>query len=105
MSLTIQLRLNRQGNDIGTQYRSIILYSTEEQKQAIDRDHANLSKSFYQLQVMDPLSTSVKAIEKVLYQAEKYHQDYIAKNPNGYCPDHSTGVRFAKRKTLRHTLG
>jgi len=46
-----------------------------------------------------PIVTAVKPI-KNFYKAEKYHQDYIAKNPNGYCPDHSTGVRFTKKKTL-----
>ena len=91
-------QLNRQGNDIGTQYRSIILYSTQEQKQAIDKIMQNyqrlLSAAGY-----GPIVTAVKPI-KNFYKAEKYHQDYIAKNPNGYCPDHSTGVRFTKKKTL-----
>jgi len=91
-------QLNRQGNDIGTQYRSIILYSTQEQKQAIDAIMQTyqtlLSAAGY-----GPIVTSVKPIEN-FYEAETYHQDYIAKNPNGYCPDHSTGVRFEKRNTL-----
>jgi len=91
-------QLNRQGNDIGTQYRSIILYSTQEQKQVIDKIMQNyqrlLSAAGY-----GPIVTAVKPI-KNFYKAEKYHQDYIAKNPNGYCPDHSTGVRFTKKKTL-----
>ncbi|MDC1399887.1 peptide-methionine (S)-S-oxide reductase MsrA, partial [Gammaproteobacteria bacterium] len=90
-------QLNRQGNDIGTQYRSIILYSTQEQKQAIDKIMQNyqrlLSAAGY-----GPIVTVVKPI-KNFYKAEKYHQDYIAKNPNGYCPDHSTGVRFIKKNT------
>ena len=89
-------QINRQGNDIGTQYRSIILYSTEEQKKAIDKVlqtfQGLLSAAGY-----GPIATSVKPIRK-FYKAEKYHQDYIAKNPNGYCPDHSTGVKFAKSK-------
>ncbi|MDC0332140.1 peptide-methionine (S)-S-oxide reductase MsrA [Gammaproteobacteria bacterium] len=91
-------QLNRQGNDIGTQYRSIILYSTQEQKKVIDKIMQNyqrlLSAAGY-----GPIVTAVKPI-KNFYKAEKYHQDYIAKNPNGYCPDHSTGVRFTKKKTL-----
>ena len=91
-------QLNRQGNDIGTQYRSIILYSTQEQKQAID----SLMQTYQRLLSAagyGPIVTAVKPI-KNFYKAEKYHQDYIAKNPNGYCPDHSTGVRFTKKKTL-----
>jgi peptide methionine sulfoxide reductase msrA/msrB len=74
------------------------LYSTQEQKQAIDKIMQNyqrlLSAAGY-----GPIVTAVKPI-KNFYKAEKYHQDYIAKNPNGYCPDHSTGVRFTKKKTL-----
>ena len=91
-------QINRQGNDIGTQYRSIILYSTEEQKKVIDR----VLQTFQELLSAagyGSIATSVKPIRK-FYKAEKYHQDYIAKNPNGYCPDHSTGVRFAKSKAM-----
>jgi len=91
-------QLNRQGNDIGTQYRSIILYSTQEQKQAIDKIMQNYQK-LLSAAGYGPIVTAVKPI-KNFYKAEKYHQDYIAKNPNGYCPDHSTGVRFTKKKTL-----
>jgi peptide methionine sulfoxide reductase msrA/msrB len=89
-------QINRQGNDIGTQYRSIILYSTEEQKKVIDK----VLQTFQELLSAagyGSIATSVKPIRK-FYKAEKYHQDYIAKNPNGYCPDHSTGVKFAKSK-------
>ena len=87
-------QINRQGNDIGTQYRSIILYTNEEQRKIIERViqifQELLSNAGY-----GPIVTSVKPIEK-FFKAENYHQDYIAKNPNGYCPDHSTGVKFAK---------
>ena len=87
-------QINRQGNDIGTQYRSIILYTNEEQRKIIERVIQTfqelLSNAGYGL-----IATSVKPIEK-FFKAENYHQDYIAKNPNGYCPDHSTGVQFAK---------
>ena len=41
------------------------------------------------------IATIVKSLDE-FFQAENYHQDYIAKNPNGYCPDHSTGVTFNK---------
>ena len=87
-------QINRQGNDVGTQYRSIILYSTDQQKQAVDQVLGSyqglLTAAGY-----GEIATLVKPIQK-FYKAEKYHQDYIAKNPNGYCPDHSTGVRFAR---------
>ncbi|MDC1021505.1 peptide-methionine (S)-S-oxide reductase MsrA [Gammaproteobacteria bacterium] len=89
-------QINRQGNDIGTQYRSIILYTTEEQKKVIDK----VLQTFQELLLAagyGSIATSVKPMRQ-FYKAEKYHQDYIAKNPNGYCPDHSTGVKFAKSK-------
>ena len=89
-------QVNRQGNDVGTQYRSTILYSTDEQKKVIDEVlHAFqglLSAAGY-----GPIATSIKPLQK-FYRAETYHQDYIAKNPNGYCPDHSTGVRFIRKE-------
>ena len=91
-------QLNRQGNDVGTQYRSIILYSSEEQKKVIDK----VLQTFQELLSVagyGSIKTGVKPIRK-FYKAEKYHQDYIAKNPNGYCPDHSTGVKFTKRTVV-----
>ena len=87
-------QFNRQGNDVGTQYRSIILFSNEDQKKIITRIIAEyqtlLSNAGY-----GEITTAVKPI-KEFYKAENYHQDYIAKNPNGYCPDHSTGIKFAR---------
>ena len=91
-------QLNRQGNDVGTQYRSIILYSSEEQRKVIDK----VLQTFQELLSVagyGSIKTGVKPIRK-FYKAEKYHQDYIAKNPNGYCPDHSTGVKFTKRTAV-----
>ena len=74
------------------------MYTNEEQKKVIERVIQTfqklLSNSGY-----GPIATLVKPIEK-FYMAENYHQDYIAKNPNGYCPDHSTGVRFAQLDEL-----
>jgi peptide methionine sulfoxide reductase msrA/msrB len=87
---------NRQGNDVGTQYRSIILYNTSEQLAEI-----NKVKSEYQVLLKKAgygeIKTQVKPLEQ-FYRAEEYHQNYIAKNPNGYCPDHSTGVTFKQTK-------
>ncbi len=85
-------QLNRQGNDIGTQYRSIILTGTKAQadtaQQVLNTYQTLLTKAGY-----GAITTKIKPLTK-FYPAEKYHQDYLAKNPNGYCPDHSTGVRF-----------
>lgn len=84
---------NRQGNDIGTQYRSIVLYSTPEQQQTA----LALKAQYQQLLTAagyGEIQTQIKALKR-FYPAEDYHQDYLAKNPAGYCPDHATGVRFA----------
>lgn len=85
-------QLNRQGNDIGTQYRSIILVRNDEQKQIAE----NLLSEFQSLLSLEgygEIKTEIKTLKK-FYEAEEYHQDYLVKNPNGYCPDLSTGVVF-----------
>ena len=87
-------QLNRQGNDIGTQYRSIILYNNDLQREIIDK----VTNEFQELLLTagyGKIQTQIKPLDR-FYKAEEYHQDYIKKNPNGYCPDHSTGVVFDK---------
>jgi peptide-methionine (S)-S-oxide reductase len=80
----------RQGNDVGTQYRSLILWADQEQRAA-----AEASRDRYQERLtaagFGRITTEV-APASAFYYAEPYHQQYLAKNPNGYCPDHSTGV-------------
>lgn len=72
--------LNRQGVDVGTQYRSIILYQNEEQRKVIEASLAGARKRF-----SEPVVTQVVPLEK-FYVAEVSHQDYFANNPNaGYC--------------------
>ena len=85
---------NRQGNDYGTQYRSIILYTDEEQHEEAlklrDQYQKLLTAAGY-----GTIVTEIKPLQK-FYPAEDYHQDYLAKNPNGYCPNHATGITFEK---------
>ena len=85
-------QLNRQGNDIGTQYRSTILTSNKQQN-----DIALKVTSQYQQRLNDAgygkIETKISSLTE-FFEAEQYHQDYLTKNPNGYCPDHSTGVKF-----------
>lgn len=85
-------QVNRQGNDIGTQYRSTILTTTPEQMRLAnalrDQYQGLLSKAGY-----GEIATNIKGLDE-FHRAETYHQDYLKKNPNGYCPDHSTGVTF-----------
>jgi peptide-methionine (S)-S-oxide reductase len=69
-----------QGNDHGPQYRSIILYSSPEQKSAAEKSKAAAAKVF-----RDPITTEIVPLEK-FWPAEEYHQDYFRRNPNaGYC--------------------
>ena len=87
-------QVNRQGNDIGTQYRSTILTQNENQvkitNQLLNQYQILLSAEGY-----GKIATIVEPLENFT-PAENYHQDYLKKNPNGYCPDHSTGVTFEK---------
>ena len=87
-------QFNRQGNDIGTQYRSIILYTKQSQKKVIDETTNEFQKLLLE-KGYGEIQTKIKPLKK-FYVAEEYHQDYIRKNPNGYCPDHSIGVVFDK---------
>lgn len=72
--------LNRQGADVGTQYRSIILYGSEDQRAIAGRSVAEAQKGF-----ASRIVTEIKPLVK-FYPAEEYHQDYFARNPNAaYC--------------------
>ncbi len=74
--------LNRQGNDVGTQYRSIIFYHSEQQKEVAERIKGEYDKS---KNWKDPIVTKIEPFSE-FYEAEEYHQDYFKRNPNqGYC--------------------
>ena len=82
----------RQGNDVGTQYRSAIFPRTAEQ-----RALAIASRDAYQSRLtaagFGAITTEISGLPAPeFYFAEDYHQQYLSKNPNGYCPDHGTGV-------------
>jgi peptide-methionine (S)-S-oxide reductase len=80
----------RQGNDVGTQYRSAIYTTTPEQRAAAEaskvRYEAELAKGGF-----GEVTTEI-ADAAPFYYAEDYHQQYLAKNPNGYCGLGGTGV-------------
>lgn len=71
--------LNRQGPDIGHQYRTGIYYIDEDDRGLIDFDINELQKHYER-----PIVTEVEPL-KNFYRAEEYHQDYLKKNPGGYC--------------------
>jgi peptide-methionine (S)-S-oxide reductase len=80
----------RQGNDAGTQYRSGIYWCSEEQRRA-----AEASRDAYQQALsaagLGGITTEIAAAGE-FYYAEPYHQQYLAKNPGGYCGLGGTGV-------------
>ena len=82
----------RQGNDMGTQYRSLILAADDEQQMA-----AEMSRDAFQAMLTaagyGAITTEIAQAGTFFY-AEDYHQQYLDKNPRGYCPIHSTGVRL-----------
>jgi peptide-methionine (S)-S-oxide reductase len=82
----------RQGNDTGTSYRSAIYATDDEQLKA-----AQASRDVYQEMLTaagyGEITTEI-APAPTFYYAEDYHQQYLAKNPRGYCPNHATGVKL-----------
>jgi peptide-methionine (S)-S-oxide reductase len=80
----------RQGNDVGPQYRSAIFWQSDAQRRA-----AELSRDAYQKKLTEsgygPITTEIAAAPP-FYYAEEYHQQYLAKNPDGYCGLGGTGV-------------
>lgn len=89
---------NRQGADIGTQYRSIILYSSEEQKKVIDKS-AKEARALYQ----DEIVTEIKPLED-FYPAEDYHQNYYNDNREyPYCR-YVIDPKIEKLKKMKKTI-
>ena len=86
----------RQGNDMGTQYRSGIYVTTNEQLEI-----AREAKALYEARLAErglgPITTEVE-VNVPFYFAETYHQQYLAKNPNGYCGLKGTNVPFTAEK-------
>jgi peptide-methionine (S)-S-oxide reductase len=82
----------RQGNDVGTQYRSAIFYKSPQQQAEAEESRASYQKRLSEAGYGEITTEIVPAGE--FYFAEDYHQQYLsdAKNPYGYCPDHGTGV-------------
>ena len=92
-------QLNRQGNDVGNNYRSAIYWTTDKQKDIANRTGQEFQKLLI-AQGYGQIVTEIAALEK-FWPAESYHQDYLVKNPNGYCPDHSTGVSFLNQSSSK----
>ena len=82
--------LNRQGNDVGTSYRSAIFYHDEEQKKIAERVKAKVDKSGAWKR---PVVTEIVPA-KEFWEAEEYHQDYLIKNPGGYTCHYVRPIKF-----------
>jgi peptide-methionine (S)-S-oxide reductase len=80
----------RQGNDVGTQYRSAIYATSEEQLRAA-RHSRELYRQALKQRGLGDITTEIRPAAP-FYFAEDYHQQYLAKNPNGYCGLRGTGI-------------
>ena len=80
----------RQGNDIGTQYRSVIYFHNDEQKKLAEQS-LSIYNDMLQKNGHTAITTEIKTAED-FYYAEDNHQQYLAKNPNGYCGMYGTGL-------------
>ena len=80
----------RQGNDVGTQYRSAIYTTTDEQAKIVDEVLGQFQTEFDR-SGYGRITSEVRPVPDFFY-AEDYHQQYLDKNPFGYCPIHATGV-------------
>ena len=80
----------RQGNDVGTQYRSAIYTTSDAQREAADASRATFQEALGG-RGYGEITTEIAPLDR-FYYAEDYHQQYLAKNPNGYCGIGGTGV-------------
>ena len=87
------LTLNRQGNDVGTQYRTGIYYTDDADRPVIEAQLAGLQRRY-----KEPLAIEFGPLEN-FYPAEEYHQEYLYKNPDGYC--HVNPVLFKEAKEMK----
>ncbi|HSX59612.1 MAG TPA: peptide-methionine (S)-S-oxide reductase MsrA [Tahibacter sp.] len=81
----------RQGNDRGTQYRSAVYVEDDAQRAVAERSRDAYQRALTAAAHRDAITTEI-AQDKPFYYAEDYHQQYLAKNPNGYCGLGGTGV-------------
>jgi peptide-methionine (S)-S-oxide reductase len=82
----------RQGNDVGTQYRSAIYATDDGQLQSAEQSRVAFQEALDKARYGKITTEILKA--PPFYYAEDYHQQYLAKNPGGYCPDHSCGIPY-----------
>ena len=84
---------NRQGNDIGSQYRSIIFTTTKEQQQLAEQSMELYAKALTRANFPRTITTTIETLP-VFTEAEPGHQRYLQRNPHGYCGLGGTGIAF-----------
>ena len=84
----------RQGNDVGTQYRSVIFVADDAERRIAEASRDAYADRLKAAGYGAITTEIVDAAAAPFYYAEDYHQQYLAKNPRGYCPNHSTGVKL-----------
>lgn len=84
---------NRQGNDVGENYRSAIFYQTEAERDLAERTRAQYQSNLQAAGKTETITTEISALRHYK-KAEDYHQDYLLKNPNGYCGLGGMGVAY-----------
>jgi peptide-methionine (S)-S-oxide reductase len=82
----------RQGNDVGTQYRSAIYFTSDAQESAAEASRTRYQQALTQAH-RAAITTEIRAAPP-FYYAEEYHQQYLAKNPNGYCGLGGCGISY-----------
>ena len=83
----------RQGNDVGTQYRSVIYVDRMDWLDAVNASKMAYESSIRAAGVRSPITTEIQ-VAPPFYYAEQYHQQYLAKNPDGYCGLRGLGIAF-----------
>ena len=95
-------QLNGQGNDIGNNYRSALYYTTTNQEK-IAKETKEEYQNLLRQNGYGKIVTEIGELSR-FYTAEEYHQDYLEKNPFGYCPNHTTGVKFKKENVKKEVV-
>jgi len=86
--------LDRQGNDIGSQYRSAIFTTSDQQKSEVEQSVAIYQAELDKNSIGTIVTQILGAEQNQYFEAEQYHQRYLEKNPNGYDCHSSTGINF-----------
>ena len=93
---------NRQGNDIGSNYRSAVFYLTEEERQLAEKTRDTYQANLQATGITEKITTEITPLKNYA-SAEGYHQDYLEKNPLGYCGLGGVGVAYFDPNLQRHS--